>query len=134
MLLPAPLPPRCRRTALLVLRHIVVDLDVDGMALGGDGLEEARRGHEHQDDEVDAKGDALIGTHDDREVTVRAVLLLRLLDEGLLLDGLVLEVQRAVLLERDEVGHVHLRLGTGGLQHIEIKYHYNGYSKGPAKR
>ena len=104
------------------------------MALGGDGLEEARRGHEHQDDEVDAKGDALIGTHDDREVTVRAVLLLRLLDEGLLLDGLVLEVQRAVLLERDEVGHVHLRLGTGGLQYIEIKYHYNGYSKGPAKR
>ena len=54
----------CLRTVirrLLVLRHVVVDLDVDGMALGGDGLEEARRGHEHQDDEVDAKGDAPAG-------------------------------------------------------------------------
>ena len=64
--------------------------------------------------------DALIGAHDNRKVIVAAVFLLRLLDERLLLDGLVLKVQGTVLLERDEIRHVHLRLSTGRLWHIDV--------------
>lgn len=41
---------------------------------------------------------ALIGAHDNREMIVAAVFLLRLLDERLLFNGLVLKVQSPVFL------------------------------------